>query len=215
MPAVPTPAPLCVCLLAGLLWQPVAASVLLTSSDRLETAVSETAAFDTPNIAIDPLAPDFLPGHSQQIHFGTQTQIQYDSIRIDSGITIDLDAPTGTALTLISNGDIVIDGDLNWLDGTLSLISLAGEFTLQGTISAGAIHLTAGRVQLTDTAGRVSDGRSDIERIAGSDISLSGEGNLTLRPVPLPGAFWLLLSGLIPATMACRRSPRSCVPATA
>lgn len=203
MPAVTTRASCLVCLLAGLLSQPVAASVVLTSSGRLESSVSGTGSFDTGGIAIDPLAPDFFPDRGQQISFGTQTQIHYNSIRIDPGIAISLKAPAGTALTLVSNQDIVIGGDLNWLGGPLSLISLAGELTLQGAITAASISLGAGTIQLTDGGG-----------LRASDVTLLSNGNITLQPVPLPGAFWLLASGLISAGVVCRRPQRISSPAT-
>lgn len=215
MPAATSPALLWACLLAGLLWQPVAAAGSLTLSSGLDTDIWRIDISETEDIAIDPLAPDFLPDHSQQIDFGIQTQVQYNSIHIDPGIAIDLEAPAGIALTVVSNGDIVIGGDLNWLGGPLSPISLAGEFSLQGSITATSLTLSAGSIALTDTASLVLSGPDNAERITGSDIVLPVDGNLTLRPVPVPGAFWLLLSGLIPASLACRGPRRSSVSVTA
>jgi len=151
-------------------------------------------------------APDYAPTASGNLRVGSVNEIRYDTIFISDGIDTNIFSPDNTSITLIANGDINIAGSLNWSAGRLSLISIAGDFNLSGSIAANSVALSAGTIGLANSGGiSLSSGTL----ISNRDIQLVTDGGIVLSTVPVPPAVWLFSSGLLGLMGVSRRNQSS------
>jgi len=175
----------------------LAASLSISSNGDIGTTNT------SPVYTVDTSATDYAPTASGNLTVGSVNEIHYDTIFIGDGIDINIFSPDNTSITLIANGDINIAGSLNWSGGRLSLISVAGNFNLSGSIAADSIALSAGTIGLANSAGiALSNGTL----ISGGDIQLVTDGRIVLSTVPVPPAVWLFSSGLLGLMRVSRRN---------
>lgn len=166
-----------------------AASVIVSDSGNISTLNSD------PGYTIDTSVPDYAPTSGEVLEVGTENEIHYNSILISNGININVTAADGASITLIANGDIDIAGNLNWLSGSLSLITIAGAINVSGSIMTDSLTLSAGTITLANSSEiSVAGGTT---RINSSDIPLITDGEIVLSAVPVPAAVWLFSSGLL------------------
>lgn len=128
-------------------------------------------------------AASFLPATDQDFSVLVDTSYDYDSYTIGEGITVNYLTPPAIAISITSDSDIIINGNLNAPDALLSITSLSGNIYLGGTITAYATTITANAMYLNQGTGSGTTGGGS----AGS-ISVQGTGSLTIdAPYIEPG----------------------------
>ncbi len=100
------------------------------------------------------VASVFNPQEDTDIYLAGDTRFNYQSFRLDKGLTLNYFAPENSIIEIISEGDIFIGGDLKIsADSKLNLYS-ENVFTLTGTIafvSSGELEIIAGNNDFSHT----------------------------------------------------------------